>query len=100
MESTMNATVQLETLSNKIADAIVKLVNAADGPVTLLQVEREVPGFAKNSLPASYFALPRSGAEDFVWGGMTEAGAAALRKVIYSGRVALQFVTPLPYLLD
>jgi hypothetical protein len=45
-ESKMNATTQLETLSNKIADAIVDLVNTTDGPVTLLQVDREVRGFA------------------------------------------------------
>ena len=31
---------------------------------------------------------------------MTEAGEAALRKIIYGKKVAIQFVTPLPYLLD
>jgi hypothetical protein len=68
--------------------------------VTLLQVEREVPGFAKNDLPAWYFTLLRPGGEGFIWGGMTEAGQAALRKIIYGKKVAVQFVTPQPYLLD
>jgi hypothetical protein len=31
---------------------------------------------------------------------MTEAGEAALRNIIYGRKVAIQFVTPLPYLLD
>lgn len=96
----MSATIRLEILSNKIADAIVVLVNDTDGPVTLLQVEREVPGFAMNGLPAWYFAFHRAGGDDFVWGGMTEAGEAALRKIIYGRKVAVQFVTPQPYLLD
>lgn len=96
----MNATEQLETLSNKIADAIVALVKAKDGPVTLLQIEREVPGFAANTLPGWYFALPASGREAFVWAGLTEAGAAALGKIIFGKKVAVQFVTPQPYLLD
>jgi hypothetical protein len=96
----MNATMQLEKLSNKIADAIVDLVNDTDGPVTLLQVEREVRGFAQNNLPACYFAFRRASGDLFVWGGMTEAGEAALRKIIYGRKVAVQFVTPQPYLLD
>jgi hypothetical protein len=96
----MKASAQLENFSNNIADAIVDRVNDTDGPVTLLQVEREVPGFAMNGLPAWYFAFRRAGGDVFVWGGITEAGEAALRKIIYGRKVAIQFVTPLPYLLD
>ena len=44
----MSATMQLEKLSNVTVDAIVNLVNATDGPVTLLKVEREISGFAEN----------------------------------------------------
>jgi hypothetical protein len=95
----MNATMQLQKLTDKIADAIVKLVNDTDGPVSLLQVEREIPGFAMSGLPAWYFAFHRASGDDFVWGGMSEAGEAALRKVIYGMKVAVQFVTPQPYLL-
>jgi hypothetical protein len=96
----MNVNMQLEKRSSKIADAIVDLVNDTDGPVTLLQVEREVPGFAMNGLPAWYFAFHRPSGDDLVWGGITEAGEAALRKIVYGRKVAIQFVTPLPYLLD
>lgn len=96
----MNVSMQLEKISNEIGDFIVKLVNDTDGPVTLLQVEREVRGFAMNGLPAWYFSFDRASGDDFVWGGMTEAGEAALRKIIYGRKVAIQFVTPQPYLLD
>jgi hypothetical protein len=99
-ESKMNATKQLENLSNNVADAIVDLVNDTDGPVTLLQVEREVPGFAMSSIPARYFGFHRTDGADFVWGGITEAAEAALRKIIYGKKVAIQFVTPQPYLLE
>ena len=54
----MNAATQLEKLSNKIADAMVDLVNATDGPVTLLQVEREITGFKSDEQPAWHFAFP------------------------------------------
>ncbi|MBR1275618.1 hypothetical protein [Bradyrhizobium sp. AUGA SZCCT0283] len=96
----MNASIQREALSNRIADAIIELVKNADGPVTLLQVQREVRGFGTNTLPAWYFAIPGAVGDVFVWGGMTEAGESALRKIIYGKKVAVQFVTPLPYLLD
>ena len=41
----------LEKQTNRIADAIVELVERIDGPVTLAQVEREVPGFAGHAPP-------------------------------------------------
>ncbi len=43
---------QLEKDTRRIADAIVELVERTDGPVTLVQVEREVPGFAKHDAPS------------------------------------------------
>src|SRR5258708_39051781 len=96
----MNVNMQLETRSRKIAEAVVDVVNDAAGRVTLLQVEREVPGFAMDGLPAWYFAFHRAGGDGFVWGGMTEAGGAALRKIIYGRGGGIQFVTPLPFLLN
>jgi hypothetical protein len=96
----MKANIQIEKLSDTIADAIVDLVNDTDAPVTLLKVDREVPGFAQSRLPAWCFTLRGTSRDGFVWGGMTEAGEAALRKIIYGKTVAIQFVTPLPYLLD
>jgi hypothetical protein len=95
----MNAAMQLKKLPNKIADTIVDLVNATDGPVTLLQVEREITGFKSDKQPAWHFAFHRNG-DGFAWGGMTEAGVSALCEVIYGKKVAVQFVTPQPYLLD
>jgi hypothetical protein len=100
LEIKMNTANELNRLSNKIADAIVKLVNDTDGPITLLKVDREVPEFAKSDLPAFNFTLPLTGGEGYIWGGMTEPGEAALRKVIYGRRVAIQFVTSQPYILD
>jgi hypothetical protein len=95
----MDTSMQLEKLLNKIANAIVDLVNATDGPVTLLQVEREITGFKSDEQPAWHFAFHSNG-DGFVWGGMTEAGVSALCDVIYGKKVAVQFVTPQPYLLD
>jgi hypothetical protein len=96
----MNATKQLERLSNKIADAIVNLVNDTNGPVTLSQVEREVPGFKSEEQSIWQYLIENSGKEYLIWSGMSEAGYTALRKVISEHRVALQFVNVLPYILD
>ena len=95
----MSTTTQLEKCSNKIADAIVELVNATDGPVTLLQVEREIAGFKSDEQPAWHFTFHSNG-DGFVWGGMTEAGVSALYNIVFGKKVAVQFVTPQPYLLD
>jgi hypothetical protein len=100
-ESKMNATTQLEKLSDKIADAIVALVNDKNGPVTFSEVEAEIPGFAKREPPTKGYALElRPGAEILIWGGMSEAGYLALRKIISGRRVAIQFVNLLPYIFD
>jgi len=96
----MSATTQLEKLSNKIADRIVEFVNAFDGPVTLSQIDREVQGFATKETSAWYLRLPGARGNGYIWEGMTEAGVAALENVIFSRKVAIQFVTPQPYLLD
>jgi hypothetical protein len=101
LEIKMNTANGLNRLSNKIADAIVKLVNDTDGPVTLSQVALEVPGFATQEPPTHGYALGSSaGAEMLIWAGMSEAGYSALRKIINGRRVAIQFVSALPYILD
>ena len=86
----MSTTTQLEKCSNKIADAIVELVNATDGPVTLLQVEREIAGFKSDEQPAWHFTFHSNG-DGFVWGGMTEAGVSALYNIVFGKKVAVQF---------
>jgi hypothetical protein len=96
----MSATMQLEKLSNIIADAIVNLVNATDGPVTLSRVDREVPGFASAQQSTWDYLIENSKKEFLIWSGMSEAGHAALSKVISGHRVAIQFINVLPYILD
>jgi hypothetical protein len=96
----MSATAQLERLSNEIADAIVDLVNDTDGPVTLAKIEREISGFTKSDSPVWHFELNYPGGNQFVWGDMTEAGESALRKIVHGKRLAVQFVTPQPYLIE
>jgi hypothetical protein len=91
---------QLERLATAIATSIVELVERTDGPVTLARVQREVPGFAKTTAPAWSHVVEHAGGETLIWDGMTEAGHAALRKVMYGRRVAIQFVNSLLYRLD
>ncbi len=87
----------IEKEINRIADAIVELVERADGPVTLAEVEREVAGFAANeSLAWAYWA----GGERLIWAGMTRGGLKALQKVMNERRVAVQLITRVPYLLE
>jgi hypothetical protein len=91
--------IALEKLANGIADLIVDLVERNDGPVTLAQIDREIPGFAKKEPPAWCQMYGHNG-ETFIWDGMTEAGNVALRKVMYGRRVAIQFVNKLPYIVE
>ena len=99
-ESKMNATQKIESLSNKIADAIVDLVNATDGPVTFSRIDIEVRGFASKVRSTWDYLIDNSGKEFLIWGGMSEAGFSALSKVISGRRVAIQYVNVLPYMLD
>jgi hypothetical protein len=90
----------LKKLANDMADAIVELVERTDGPVTLARVDREVPGFAKKEPPSWCHVSTTAEGEMLIWDGMTEAGAAALRKVMHERKVAIQFVNMLPYLAE
>jgi len=84
----------------RIANAIVDLVERTDGPVTFTQIEREVEGFATNEPSSWAYALgERPGRPaGVIWNGMSEAGAAALCRVMQERRVAVQIVTPDLYL--
>jgi hypothetical protein len=88
-----------ENQANRIADAIVDLVERNNGPITLAQIEREVPGFEKRESPAWEYFLERDDGETIIWDGMTEAGLMALRNVMSGHRVAVQYVSSLPYFL-
>ena len=84
----------------RIADAIVDLVKRTDGPVPFNRIDEQVPGFRAPPGPSwSYFIRHNTG-EAVIWNGMTKAGYEALRRVLNERRVALQFVTVLPYLLE
>ena len=96
----MKNDMQLKKLANSIADSIVELVECTDGPVTLARIEREVPGFASCG-QTEWRSVSNNGTEQVVlWDGMTEAGFLALQKVIHGHKVAVQFVSILPYLLQ
>jgi hypothetical protein len=90
---------QTDKQATRIADAIVDLVERNNGPVTLAQIEREVPGFAKKEPPAWDYFLERDDGETVIWDGMTEAGLPALRNVMSGHRVAVQYVSSLLYVL-
>jgi hypothetical protein len=96
----MTTNKQMEKQATRIADAIVDLVERNDGPVTLAQIEREVEGFAKEEPPTWEYFLERDNGETIIWNGMTEAGYTALRNVMSGRRVAVQYVSPLVYLLE
>jgi hypothetical protein len=96
----MKATKQLEKRSNKIADAIIALVNKTNGPVTFSQLDLDVPGFSSKERSTWDYIIDNSGKEFLIWSGMSEAGFAALSNVISGRRAAIQFVNPLPYILD
>jgi len=89
----------IEKEANRIADAIVELVERADGPVTLTEVNRAVAGFAANEPPFYSYVIEHAGDESVYWSDMTEAGEKAFEKVLLGRRIAIQFVNPLLYFL-
>jgi hypothetical protein len=92
---------KIQKQARLIADAIVELVERTDGPVTLARIDREIEGFAKNAGPSREYVIEHGGGETLIWDGMTEAGLAALRKVMSGRRVAVQHLINLaPYLLE
>jgi hypothetical protein len=56
----MRTNKQIEKQANRIADAIVELVERTDGPVTLARIHREIPGFATESAIVSKLTMPDS----------------------------------------
>jgi hypothetical protein len=87
--------------AGRIADAIVDLVERTDGPVTLARIDREISGFAAKESPAWEYFVEHAGEEALIWDGMTEAGCAALRRVMSGRRVTVQrLINLLPYALE
>jgi hypothetical protein len=96
----MTTNEQIENRANRIADAIVDLVERCDGPVTLARIHREIPGFGMDEDPSWSYYIEHEGGESILWDGMTEAGTKALSKVIRGRRVAVQLVSAILYLLE
>jgi hypothetical protein len=97
----MNSDQETEKRAGRIADAIVELVESTDGPVTLSQLERDIPRFAKKEPPSWEYVVENNGTDTVIWNGMTKAGLAALRNAMSGRRVAVQILTsPIPYLLE
>jgi hypothetical protein len=88
---------------DRIANAIVEVVERAGGPVTLAALERKIPGFAEQpdrEVAWCYEINGDNGEDMTIWDGMTESGCAALRSVLTEQRVAVQFDNGLAYLLE
>lgn len=85
------------TKADRIAAEIVELVERTNGPVTFLDIEREVHDFRKEEPPVWAFMLGAN-EEDVLWADMTKHGIAALHKVLDEQMVAIQYVNWLPYL--
>ncbi len=77
--------------TTQIADAIVDLVDRAGEPVTLAQIEREIPGFAAENGQEKFQCTAGDGnLEDVIWDGMTKQGSDALKQVLKERMVAMQ----------
>jgi hypothetical protein len=95
----MSRDTELAQETNRIADAIVKLVERSRGGVTLFKLDREIPGFATED-PDSWDCYSELGGnQQIYWDGMTEVGTLALQQVLFGNKVAVEFTTPLIYLL-
>jgi hypothetical protein len=96
----MTTNMQFDKQVDRVADAIVGLVERTDGPVTLARVHREVDGFAQHEPPFWAHVVRCASGEVSFWCEMSKAGLAAFQKVMDERRIAIQFVNTLPYVLD
>jgi hypothetical protein len=95
----MSKTEPLQAAENRIADAIVDLVEQRSGPVLFNELNENVSGFSAPHEPFYEYYVSHGQNETLIWDGMTEAGYKALRNVLNSRRVAIQHVSILPYLM-
>jgi hypothetical protein len=84
----------------RIANEIVDLVEQTDGPVLLTEIQENVAGFKAPPGPNWTYFIRHDAGETVIWNGMTRSGYNALRRVLNGRRVALQYVSALPYLLE
>jgi hypothetical protein len=93
-----------EKLAKCMAEAIVNFLERVGGPVTLAQIEREIPGFAERDDRASSWSFVTEAddgeVDGLLWDGMTGEGYAALRAILTERRVAIQMAPSLIYWLE
>jgi hypothetical protein len=89
-----------KTRAERIADAIVALVERTNGPVFLHEIDQEIAGFKVTGKKGYIHFIQRNGKETVFWAGMTKCGFEALRSVLNNRRVAVQFVSSFPYVFD
>ena len=91
---------QRKTKIERIADAIVALVERTNGPVLLHEIDQEIAGFKATGKNGYIYFIERNGKETIFWADMTKCGFEALRSVLKNRRVAVQYVSGLPYVFD
>jgi hypothetical protein len=84
----------------RIADAIVALVEHTNGPIFLHEIDQEIAGFKTTGKKGYVLFIQYNGKETAYWAGMTKCGFEALRSVLNNRRVAVQYVSYLPYFFD
>ena len=98
--STGKVTRSLSSNVARIAREIVDLVEKINGPVPLNRIDEQVRGFRAPHGPSWSYFIRHAAGEAVIWNGMTDEGCTALRHVLNNRQVALQFVNPLPYVLE
>jgi hypothetical protein len=91
---------QRKTRIERIADAIVALVERTNGPVFLHEIDQEIAGFKATGKNGYIYFIERDGKETVFWAGMTKCGFEALQSVLKNRRVAVQYVSGFPYVFD
>jgi hypothetical protein len=89
-----------KTKVERIADAIVALVERTNGPVFLHEIDQEIAGFKATGKNGYIYFIERDGKETVFWAGMTKCGFEALQSVLKNRRVAVQYVSGFPYVFD
>jgi hypothetical protein len=89
-----------KTRIERIADAIVALVERTNGPVLLHEIGQEIAGFKATGKNGYIYFIQYDGKETVFWAGMTRCGFEALQSVLNNRRVAVQYVSYLLYFFD
>ena len=85
--------------TERMADLITGLVNRKNGPVLLSEIEQTVPGFRAAQAPSWSYFIHNDGNECTIWDGLSDVGYRALREVLNSRRVAVEYVSKKHYFI-